>query len=90
MISTMRRTRINLEQLIDVVQKSFLDLKRETLDYIFFTWCACMEQIMLCEGDNTYRIPHLHKNRLRMGEGLPSKFECSEEAATIAGLIMLQ
>jgi hypothetical protein len=84
-----RRTK-TLEELITAVEESFAALNRDTLENIFLTWCACMEQVMLCAGDNQYSIPHLKKAQLRRVEGtLPMRFSCSVEAATIAGLVLL-
>ncbi len=80
-----------LDKLVTAVEDSFKALKRETLENIFYTWCACMEQVMLCAGDNQYPIPHLMKEGLRRDAGcLPSNYVVSQEAATIAQLVLLQ
>ena len=80
-----------IEQLIVAVEESYLEFSRETLENVFYTWCACMEQVMLHAGDNQYKIPHLKKSQLRRhGAGLPRSYVCSQEAATIAGLVLMQ
>lgn len=44
---------------------------------------ACMEQILLCGGDNTYKLPHLGKDRAaRAGTPIPRRYPISEEAWT--------
>jgi len=48
-----------IEQLIVAVEESYLELSRETLENVFYTWCACMEHNLLHAGDNQYKIPHL-------------------------------
>ena len=44
---------------------------------------ASMEQILLCGGDNTYKLPHLGKDKAaRSGAPIPRRLEISEESWT--------
>jgi len=73
-----------------VVEESYLELKRETLENIFYTWLAVMEQVMLHEGSNSYKMPRVKKQQIRncIG-GLPQSYICSIEAVTIGQLVLL-
>ena len=84
-----KRTK-SLEDLVRIVEESYLELKRETLENIFYTWLAVMEQVMLHEGSNSYKMPRTNKQQIRscMG-GLPQSYTCSMEAVTIAHIVLL-
>eukprot|EP00904_Undaria_pinnatifida_P006874 jgi/Undpi1/3316/HiC_scaffold_15.g06690.m1 len=42
---------------------------------------ACLEQILLCGGDNIYKLPHLRKDAAaRGGTPIPRRYPVSEEA----------
>jgi len=84
-----RRTK-TLEELVTVVQESFVALKRQTLENIFYMWAACMEQVMLHAGGNQYRIPHSKKDTIRNDLGrLPTRYECSLVAVSTAEFALL-
>ena len=70
--------------------ESFLELKRETLENIFYTWLAVMEHVMLHEGSNSYKMPRVKKQQIRncIG-GLPQSYICSIEAVTIGQVVLL-
>jgi len=68
----------NLDELVSLVVYSFAELSVETLENIFYTLPACMEQVMLDAGSNNYKIPHLKKANVRKVSGqLPSSYKCS-------------
>ncbi|TBU02476.1 hypothetical protein CWI39_1148p0010, partial [Hamiltosporidium magnivora] len=46
----------------------------------FTTLQACMESIMLADGGNGYKIPHLSKGKLRREGRLLEKYVCSKES----------
>jgi len=86
-----RKRSKNIEDLVKVVEQSFVELEPEKLENIFYTWPACMEQIMLEQGGNTYKIPHLKKAKVRRARGsLPRCYVCSIEAVTTAQLARLE
>ena len=42
---------------------------------------SCLEQTLLCAGENTYKVPHLGKDRAaRAGTAIDRCLQCSEEA----------
>ncbi|TBU05615.1 hypothetical protein CWI39_0654p0030, partial [Hamiltosporidium magnivora] len=69
-----------IDELINCVQDTFHKLKANTLDNVFTTLQACMESIMLTDGGNCYKIPHLSKGKLRREGRLLEKYVCSKEA----------
>jgi len=84
-----RRTK-TLEELVVAVEESFVERKREALENVFYTWAACMEQVMLNACGNQYKIPHLKKDQIRKELGhLPSTYSCSLLAVSIAELALL-
>ncbi|TBU07053.1 hypothetical protein CWI38_2461p0020, partial [Hamiltosporidium tvaerminnensis] len=52
------------------VQDAFHQLEANTLDNVFTTLQACIESIMLADGGNGYKIPHLSKGKLRREDRL--------------------
>ena len=80
-----------MEDLVLAVEESFVELKRKALENVFYTWVACMEQVMLEAGGNQYKIPHLKKNPIPKELGhLPSSYACSELAVSTAELALLE
>ncbi|TBT97792.1 hypothetical protein CWI36_2706p0010, partial [Hamiltosporidium magnivora] len=54
-----------IAELTNCVQDAFHKLEANTLDNVFTTLQACMESIMLADGGNGYKIPHLSKGKPR-------------------------
>ncbi|TBU19873.1 hypothetical protein CWI38_0182p0030 [Hamiltosporidium tvaerminnensis] len=48
-----------IDELINCVQDAIHQLEANTLDNVFTTLQACMKSIMLADGGNGYKIPHL-------------------------------
>ncbi|TBU08982.1 hypothetical protein CWI36_0076p0030 [Hamiltosporidium magnivora] len=55
-----------IDELINCVQDAFHRLQANTLDNVFTTLQTCMESIMLADGGNGYKIPHLSKGKPRL------------------------
>ena len=59
----------NIEELISAVDDSFQSLPSKKLTNVFLTLQKVMEAVIICDGDNKYKVPHMSKLRLeRMGE----------------------
>lgn len=69
-IQQKKRSR-TVEELIDNVQESFKALHRKTLEKVFLSHQAVCAQIILHDGSNEYRMPHVHKETLRENGLLP-------------------
>ena len=65
---------------MNCVQDAFHQIKANTLDNVFTTLQACMELILLADGGNCFKIPHLSKEKLRREGGMLEKYVCSKEA----------
>ncbi|KAF0738491.1 hypothetical protein Ae201684P_019209 [Aphanomyces euteiches] len=75
----------NIRQLVDIVEESFHALGEEKLENVFSTLTSVMEQSMLVDGGNNYKIPHQGKEKQRRGTGgLIQKPFCSTEAVLSA------
>ncbi|KAK9500810.1 hypothetical protein O3M35_002002 [Rhynocoris fuscipes] len=68
-----------IDELINCVQDAFHQLEANTLDNVSTTLQACMESIMLADGGNCYKIPHLSKGKLRCEGRLLEKCEWMED-----------
>ncbi|ETI34286.1 hypothetical protein F443_19154 [Phytophthora nicotianae P1569] len=78
-----RKRVYNVEQLVDAVESGFVELKSVTLSKSFLTLQSVLEQAMLDRGGNTYKIPHLGKDKwVRLGDLLLS-LPCSSETVKI-------
>ncbi|KAE9124608.1 hypothetical protein PF002_g7610 [Phytophthora fragariae] len=61
------------EDLIEEVEYAFHETSAGTLTKTFLTLQSVMLEIMKCGGSNTYKIPHLHKDKLRNVENYPPR-----------------
>ncbi|CAM9963095.1 unnamed protein product, partial [Ascophyllum nodosum] len=56
------RTTLNtVDELIEEVGRVFAAQDVAVLGRVWTTYQAVLEQIMLAKGDNTFKLPHLHK-----------------------------
>ncbi|TBU20118.1 hypothetical protein CWI38_0129p0040 [Hamiltosporidium tvaerminnensis] len=68
-----------IDEFINCLQYAFHQLESNTLDNVFTALQACMEPIMLADGGNGYKIPHLSKRKLRPEGRLLEKYVLSKK-----------
>ena len=68
----------NIDKLVDAVQSSFNALERYKLNNVFLTLQKVMEACIMCDGNNTYKLPHISKARLKRLGKLPDSVKVSE------------
>jgi hypothetical protein len=64
---------------VKAVEDSFKKLDKQTLNKVFLTHQQCLEQIILCDGGNTFKLPHMGKERLLRQDQLPVSIGVSDE-----------
>ena len=69
------------------VEDSFNEQDGLTLNKVFITHQQCLEQIILCDGGNNYRIPHMGKEALARQGQLPVSIGVSYELQVKIGLL---
>jgi hypothetical protein len=74
-----QKTPRNVDELIEALTDSFEGLQRSTLNNIFLTLQLSMEQIILADGGNNYRLQHLSKVQLERKGIHPSSIQISEK-----------
>ena len=57
--------------LINAVLKAYDDYPKEKINRIWLTLMSCMNEIIDSGGDNSYRIPHMGKDKLEKENRLP-------------------
>ena len=67
------------DELIAAVEDSFSRLKHVSLNNVFFTLQICMEQTILKDGGNDYKIRHINKTKLEREGRLPVSITASDE-----------
>jgi hypothetical protein len=72
------------DDLILAVKAAFEGFDHRKLNFNFLTLQSCVEEILRCHGDNTYRIPQIEKEHLDHMNELPQRLEASGEAIEIA------
>ena len=73
-----------VDELIAQVEKAYHDFPPEAIDRGFTTLQSCLDEIIQCEGANTYKIPHLQKEaRARAGNPLPKKLPVTDAALEV-------
>ena len=70
---------MNVVDLIQAVEDGFQALQRSKLNNIFLTLQHTMEQIILADGCNNYRLQHLSKAQLERKGKLPISSLISED-----------
>ncbi|CAN0137396.1 unnamed protein product [Ectocarpus sp. 4 AP-2014] len=60
--------------------KKIDDLVEDVNNRVWLSLQACLEQIMLAGGDNTYKLPHFGKRQLENACTLPWQLRCTEKA----------
>jgi hypothetical protein len=50
--------------LVDTVIDTFLEYPWEVLDWAFLTLQSVMNEILKCDGNNNFKLPHLNKSKL--------------------------
>ncbi|KAH9102403.1 hypothetical protein AeMF1_021011 [Aphanomyces euteiches] len=73
-----RKSAKTIDDLVANVKLAFDELSYEKLDHTFLTLQTCMIETMKLFGDNTYKIPHVGKNKLARKGLLPQNFPCNK------------
>ena len=73
----------NVDELVANVHKAFADYDAMTLDRIWVTAASVLDHIIMCNGGNDYKIPHLGKAKLERQGKLPVTLEVSDRAREI-------
>jgi hypothetical protein len=74
-----RKQNNTIPDLVKAVEDSFVELDRHTLNKVFLTHQQYLEQIILCDGGNNYKLPHMGKERLLRQGQLPVSIGVSDE-----------
>lgn len=75
----------DVDGLIEQVEGAFADFDPRKIEKGFLTIQTVCDKILKCHGDNTYKIPHIGKDKILRREGaLPVQLEASEEAKEAA------
>jgi hypothetical protein len=69
-------------ELVKAVQDSFEELDRLSLNKVFITHQQCLQEIILCDGGNNYKIPHMGKVKLARPGQLPVSIQVKDELRT--------
>ncbi|CAB9529989.1 transposon protein [Seminavis robusta] len=67
-------------EIIECVQKTFKDYPWQAVDRLFVTLQSVFNEIIDCGGHNTYKIPHMNKERLQRLGILPRQLDVSPNA----------
>lgn len=74
----------NIKELILVVKQAFKEEKRDTLDNVFLSLQQCMIESLKVNGNNTYKLAHMGKDKLRRQGLLPVSLLCEENVLSEA------
>jgi len=67
-------------ELIAMVRESFASYPVSKLNRLWVTLQSMMNEIVKCQGDNTFKIPHMNKDKLEREGRLPRKLPVDEQA----------
>lgn len=68
-----------IPELVQAVEDSFNEMPHDKLNKVFLSLQKCLECIILNEGDNRYKLPHMAKDRLARRGLLPMSIEVTDE-----------
>ena len=69
-----------IDELVTHVQEAYWEQPTKTVNSIFLTLQKVMESIMVEEGRNTFKLPHMGKEHLSRIGRLPLTTVCSQDA----------
>jgi hypothetical protein len=55
---------LEIDGLIEQVNRAYKDFPSQKIDFGFITLQSCLQEILLSNGGNEYKIPHIGKERL--------------------------
>jgi hypothetical protein len=70
--------------LVHQVTRAYGEFPPRKIDFGFLTLQCCLEEILLCNGANTYKVPHMGKERLLRAGTLPVRILASANAISVA------
>ena len=73
----------NAIELIEMVTMCFNEYPTNKINRIWLTYQSCLNEIIKCNGHNTYKIPHMNKERLERNNRLPLTLDVCEEALAL-------
>jgi len=79
-IQSLQHTRStkNIDELVDAVKESFEQLHYSKLNNVFLTLQTVMDEIILVNGRNNYKIKHMSKAKLEREGRLPVSVTISD------------
>ncbi|KAH0710800.1 hypothetical protein KY284_012227 [Solanum tuberosum] len=69
----------NIDELVEVVEKFFNEMKAERLNHAFLTLQCCMNEVKKHRGDNNHKVPHMNKERLEREGDLSLQVSCDAD-----------
>jgi hypothetical protein len=69
-----------MDDIIKLVQTHYWEYPDNKINRIWLTRQQVMNGILDCNGDKTYKIPHMNKEKLEREGTLPMVLEVSESA----------
>jgi len=73
----------NAMELIEMVTQAFKDYPVNKINRIWLTCQGCLNEIIKCKGHNTYKIPHMNKEKLERANRLPTVLDVCDEALAL-------
>ena len=74
---------MNTLELIEMVTMCYNEYPTNKINRIWLTYQSCLNEIIKCNGHNTYKIPHMNKDKLERTNRLPTLLDVCEEALTL-------
>jgi hypothetical protein len=73
-----------IDGMITQVIRAFTEFGTRKIDFGFLTLQSCLDEILASSGRNTYKIPHIGKDRLLRAGALPVRIIASAHALDVA------
>ena len=63
------------DDIIACVTQAYWNYPANLINRLWLTHMSCMNEVLKCHGDNTYKIPHMNKDKLERENKLPVVLE---------------
>ena len=80
---------VTIDGLVAQVIRAYNEFCPRKIDFAFLTLQSCLDEILASNGNNTYKIPHMGKERLLRAGTLPVRVTASAQALAVARQVLL-
>ncbi|ETV90709.1 hypothetical protein H310_14549 [Aphanomyces invadans] len=67
------------QEIVDATNQAWEDIDTWSLERNFLTLQCCLREVIMCAGENSYKIPHMKKVALKKCGRVPESISCGQD-----------